>query len=225
MARARAVFDAETLGGAEVVDDIVHAYAPGCRRSLSRGDPQQGDHERHHRRGPGDRQRHPGGGGERALARHQRRWPVHVDVPFERDAGGNLVASLELPMPVGLVGGATKVHPAAQAAVKLLEISTAQQLAEVIVAAGLAQNVAACRALATEGIQRGHMSLHARNIAVAADATADELPLVVARLVRDRAVRQDHAERILAELRSPAPTAPTAAQEPDTQTDDYGFSA
>jgi hydroxymethylglutaryl-CoA reductase len=86
---------------------------------------------------------------------------------FERDAGGNLVASLELPMPVGLVGGATKVHPAAQAAVKLLEISTAQQLAEVIVAVGLAQNVAACRALVTEGIQRGHMSPHARNIAVA----------------------------------------------------------
>ena len=95
-------------------------------------------------------------------------------------------------------------------------------------AVGLAQNVAACRALVTEGIQRGHMSLHARNIAVAPATTADEPPFVVARLVKDRAVRQDHTERILAELRSAAPTAPTtptAAREPDTQTDDDGFSA
>ena len=107
-------------------------------------------------------------------------------------------------MPVGLVGGATKVHPTAQAAVKLLELSSATELAEIIVAVGLAQNLAACRALATEGIQRGHMSLHARTVAVAAGATAEELPVVVARLIHDKAVRSDHAETILTQLRAGA---------------------
>jgi hydroxymethylglutaryl-CoA reductase len=121
---------------------------------------------------------------------------------FERDGNGNLAATLELPLPVGLVGAA-KVHPTAQVAVQLLGNSTARELAEVIVAVGLAQNVAAFRALATEGIQRGHMSLHARNVAVAAGATPEELPFVVERLIRDRAVRTDQARRILAQLRSP----------------------
>jgi hydroxymethylglutaryl-CoA reductase len=119
---------------------------------------------------------------------------------FERDSDGNLVGSLELPMPVGLVGGATKVHPTAQGVIKVLEVSTAQELGEIIVAVGLAQNVAACRALVAEGIQRGHMSLHASNVALAAGAPAEELPEVVARLIKDKAVRQDHAERVLAEL-------------------------
>jgi hydroxymethylglutaryl-CoA reductase len=127
---------------------------------------------------------------------------------FERDKDGTLVGSLELPMPVGLVGGAPKVHPTAQAVIKLLEVSTAQELGEIMVAVGLAQNLAACRALVTEGIQRGHMSLHASNVALAAGATPEELPEVVARLIKDRAVRQDHAERVIAELRSAAETPP-----------------
>lgn len=121
---------------------------------------------------------------------------------FERDRKGDLVGTLEMPMPVGIVGGATKVHPTAQAAIQLLAIATAREVAEVIVAVGLAQNVAACRALATEGIQRGHMTLHARNVAMAAGATPEELPLVVDRLIDDQAIRVDHAERILAQLRS-----------------------
>lgn len=105
-------------------------------------------------------------------------------------------------MPVGLVGGATKLHPVAQAAIALLGVATAAELAEITVAVGLAQNLGAVRALATEGIQRGHMSLHARNVASTAGATAEEVPAVVARLVADRMVRADHAERVLAELRS-----------------------
>ena len=104
-------------------------------------------------------------------------------------------------MPVGLVGGATKVHPVARAAVQILAPRDARRLAEVVVATGLAQNLAALRALATEGIQRGHMSLHARNVAVSVGATGDEIEKVVARLVQDRAVRTDHAEKVLAELR------------------------
>lgn len=123
---------------------------------------------------------------------------------FEKDSDGNLTGVLELPMAVGLVGGATKVHPVARAAVALLGVDTARELGEVITAVGLAQNLAAVRALAAEGIQRGHMSLHARNVAVTAGATPEELPVVVARLITDRAVRGDHAEKILAELRDKA---------------------
>jgi hydroxymethylglutaryl-CoA reductase len=89
--------------------------------------------------------------------------------------------------------------------IKLLGVSSAQDLGEIIVAVGLAQNLAACRALVTEGIQRGHMSLHASNIALAAGASPDELPEVVARLIKDKVVRQDHAETLLAEMRSEPP--------------------
>ena len=88
-----------------------------------------------------------------------------------KDKDGNLVGTLEMPMAVGIVGGATKVHPAAQASVKLMGVKTASELAEIIVSVGLAQNMAALRALATEGIQRGHMSLHARQVAIAAGAS------------------------------------------------------
>jgi hydroxymethylglutaryl-CoA reductase len=94
-------------------------------------------------------------------------------------------------------------HPTAQAVIKLLEVSAAEELGEIIVAVGLAQNQAACRALVTEGIQRGHMSLHASNIALAVGATP-ELPEVVARLIGDRAVRQDHPAHVIAELRATA---------------------
>ena len=121
---------------------------------------------------------------------------------FEQDAEGNLVATLELPMAVGLVGGATKSHPAARAAVAMTEVSTARELAEIVVAVGLAQNVAAVRALAAEGIQRGHMGLHARNVAVAAGATGAEVDALAAALVERGAVRADVAETLLAELRS-----------------------
>lgn len=121
---------------------------------------------------------------------------------FEKDKDGNLTATLELPMAVGLVGGATKSHPAARAGVAITEVTTARELAEVITAVGLAQNVAAVRALAAEGIQRGHMGLHARNVAVAAGAEGAEIDAVAAILVERRAVRQDVAETVLADIRS-----------------------
>ena len=121
---------------------------------------------------------------------------------FDIDADGNLAVSIELPMPVGLVGGATRTHPAAQASVALAEVQTAQELGELITAVGLSQNIAAVRALAAEGIQKGHMSLHARNVAVSAGAEADEIDRVSAAMVAEGAVRVDVAERILAELRA-----------------------
>jgi hydroxymethylglutaryl-CoA reductase len=116
-----------------------------------------------------------------------------------KDKDGNLVGTLEMPMAAGIVGGATKVHPAAQAAVKLMGVVRASELAEIIVSVGLAQNMAALRALATEGIQRGHMSLHARQVAIAAGATGDLIEKVAARLVAEKTVRIDKAEELVKE--------------------------
>jgi hydroxymethylglutaryl-CoA reductase len=113
------------------------------------------------------------------------------------DADGNLTGYLEMPMAVGIVGGATRVHPAAQAGLKLMGVKTAAELAEIIGAVGLAQNLGALRALATEGIQRGHMSLHARQVAIAAGAADDEVERLAAQLVKEKMVRVDRAEEIL----------------------------
>lgn len=119
---------------------------------------------------------------------------------WERDAQGNLVGTLEMPLAVGIVGGATKVHPTAQAALKLLGVRSAAELAEVCVAAGLANNLAAMRALACEGIQQGHMSLHARQIAMAAGASGTLVDEVARRMVAERNIKLARAEEIIAEL-------------------------
>jgi len=119
---------------------------------------------------------------------------------WNKDAEGNLVGTLEMPMAVGIVGGATKVHPAAQASVRLMGVKTAGELAEIIVSVGLAQNMAALRALATEGIQRGHMSLHARQVAIAAGATGAMIEKVAGQMVIEKVVRIDRAEEILKEI-------------------------
>ena len=100
------------------------------------------------------------------------------------------------------MGGATRTHPTAQAAVTMSEVDSAQQLAELTTAVGLAQNIAAVRALAAEGIQQGHMALHARNVAASAGATADEIDAVSSAMVSEGAVRVDVAERLLAEGRA-----------------------
>ena len=116
-----------------------------------------------------------------------------------QDAQGNLVGSLEMPMAVGIVGGATQVHPVARASLKLMGVTTAGQLAEIIVSVGLAQNLAALRALATEGIQRGHMGLHARQVAIAAGAQGEMIEQLAAQMVAEKTVRIDRAKEILAE--------------------------
>ncbi len=116
-----------------------------------------------------------------------------------KDADGNLVGTLEMPMAVGIVGGATRVHPTARAALHLMGVESAGQLAEVIVSVGLAQNLAALRALATEGIQRGHMGLHARQVAIAAGAVGEEINRLADQLVTEKNVRVDRAEEIMRE--------------------------
>jgi hydroxymethylglutaryl-CoA reductase len=110
---------------------------------------------------------------------------------------GGLEGELEMPMAVGTVGGATRVHPAARAALELMGVRSARELAEVIVSVGLAQNLAALRALATEGIQRGHMGLHARQVAIAAGATGEMVERVAQRMVEEGFVRIDRARELL----------------------------
>ena len=112
---------------------------------------------------------------------------------------GALEGRLEMPMAVGTVGGATRVHPAARACLRLMGVASARELAEVVVCVGLAQNLAALRALATEGIQRGHMGLHARQVAIAAGAQGDQVERVARQLVIEGTVRLDRAEAILHE--------------------------
>lgn len=118
---------------------------------------------------------------------------------WRKDANGNLEGELEMPLAVGIVGGATRVHPGAQAALKLMGVTTSAELAQVIVSVGLAQNLAALRALATEGIQRGHMALHARQVAIAAGAVGDQVEKLAEILAAEKTVRIDRAREIMAE--------------------------
>lgn len=123
---------------------------------------------------------------------------------WEVAADGDLIGTLELPMPVGLVGGATKTHPLAQLSLKIMGVQSAQELGEIIVAVGLAQNMAALRALSTEGIQRGHMALHARNIALAAGAKGEEITAIASQMAAAHDVRSDFARELLNTLRGNA---------------------
>lgn len=116
---------------------------------------------------------------------------------WEIAKGSVLKGTLEIPMALGIVGGATRTHPAAQAALDLMAVSSAQELAEVTAAVGLAQNMAALRALATEGIQRGHMTLHARNIAITAGATGSDIDRVAKAIVAVGDISVDLAKRLL----------------------------
>ncbi|HLM90669.1 MAG TPA: hydroxymethylglutaryl-CoA reductase, degradative [Thermoplasmata archaeon] len=210
LARARATFPAEqlktdTMTGAEVVDGILDAYAfavadpfrcathnKGIMNGISAVVLATGNDTRAIESGAHSYAAWlaaPTGGVVRPLT------------TYEKDRDGNLVGTIEFPAPVGLIGGATAVHPTAKANVKLLGVKSARELGEVLACVGLAQNFAALRALATEGIQRGHMELHARNLAASAGARPDEVDRVVARLVAEHAIRFDRAKAILEELR------------------------
>jgi len=120
---------------------------------------------------------------------------------WRKTENGDLHGSIELPMAVGIVGGATRVHPMAQLALKILGVQSAQELAEVIVTVGLAQNFAAMRALATEGIQKGHMRLHAKQLAVAAGAPIDLIPSIVEQMIRENNIRLERAQQLVKDLK------------------------
>ncbi len=206
LARAKAVVPAKSLahgefGGAQVAQGIVEAWA------LAAVDPYRAaTHNKGIMNGvdavviaTGNDWRAIEAGAHAYAARSGRYTSLST---WQVDADGGLVGTLELPMAVGIVGGATRVHPAARAALKLLSVRTARELAEIIAAVGLAQNLAALRALASEGIQRGHMKLHARQVAIAAGAESELIEPVVQAMLDDGIVRLDKAEEILSNLRA-----------------------
>lgn len=119
---------------------------------------------------------------------------------WEKDAQGNLCGTLEVPMAVGIVGGATRVHPTAQMCLEVMKIKNAQRLASIIAAVGLVQNFSALKALATEGIQRGHMALHAKNVAISAGATDSAIETIAARMIELGTIREDVAVQLLSEI-------------------------
>lgn len=200
LVRVRTVIDKETVGGEDVVDGIVWAY------TFASVDPYRAaTHNKGIMNGiipavtaTGNDTRAIEAGAHAYAARNGRYTSLTV---WEKNKDGDLVGTIEVPMAVGLVGGATKVHPVARLAVKILDVKSAVELGEVIAAVGLAQNLTALKALATEGIQRGHMSLHARNVAVAAGATPDIIDQVVAEMVKARKVRQDYAEELVKQVK------------------------
>jgi len=200
LARARAVFSKSALGGEEVVDAIVSAYA------FALADPYRcTTHNKGIMNGvsavvlaTGNDTRAVEAGAHSYAALHGVCSPLTT---WEKNRDGDLVGTIELPMAVGLIGGATAIHPIAKIAIKILGVKTATELAQVIASVGLAQNLAAIRALTTEGIQRGHMTLHARNIASMAGATGEMVDMIADMMVKERKVRMDRAKELLEGLR------------------------
>lgn len=199
LARAYAIFDKEELGGENVVDGIVSAY------HFAKSDPYRAStHNKGIMNGiiavanaTGQDTRALEAGAHSYAALHGHYTSLST---WEKNKDGNLVGTLEMPMAVGIVGGATKSHPTVRTNLKILGIKSANELAEVMVAVGLSQNAGALRALANEGIQKGHMSLHARNLAVMAGAPMSLVDTVVERLKLSGTIRLDKAQAILAEL-------------------------
>ena len=195
LVRVRATWKKEDIGGTEVVDKILNAYA------FAAADPYRAaTHNKGTMNGivpvviaTGNDTRAIESGAHSYAARNGRYTSLTT---WEKDENGDLVGSIEIPMAVGLVGGATKIHPAAQAAVKILGVKSAAELGQIISAAGLANNMAAMKALATEGIQRGHMSLHARNLANTVGAKGEILETIVKQMVREKKVRLEYAQEL-----------------------------
>ncbi|MDH5450020.1 MAG: hydroxymethylglutaryl-CoA reductase, degradative [Candidatus Bathyarchaeota archaeon] len=200
LARAWTVVAKEAVGGEEIVNAIVEAYAFAAA-----------DHYRAATHNKGvlngiigvviatcNDHRAVEAGAHAYAARSGHYSPITI---WEKNKDGDLVGSIEVPMAVGIIGGATKVHPIARIALKILDVETATELGEVMAAVGLAQNLGALRALAHEGIQRGHMSLHARNVAIMAGASGELIDLIVERMVEERKVRLDKAKDLLEEYR------------------------
>jgi hydroxymethylglutaryl-CoA reductase len=199
LTRSYAVFDKKTIGGEDVVEGILEAYR------FARDDPYRATT---HNKGIMN-------GIDAVLVATSNDWRAveagaHAYAAmrgytslsrWEMNSDGDLVGYLELPMAVGIVGGATVTHPKAKLMRKILGITSAREFADVLGAVGLAQNFAAIRALASEGIQKGHMELHARNVAISAGAKGEEIDRVAEIIVRDKMIRVDYASEILKKIR------------------------
>jgi hydroxymethylglutaryl-CoA reductase len=201
LARARAVWPVAAIGGEAVRDGMITAY------HFAEADPYRAaTHNKGIMNGvsavvlaTGNDTRAVEAGAHAFAARNGRYTSLTT---WEVTAEGSLAGTLEMPLPVGLVGGATKVHPTARACLGILGVKTAAELARIIAAVGLAQNFGAMKALATVGIQQGHMALHAQNVAIAAGAIGAEVEKLAAILVERRQVRGDVAAEELAKLRA-----------------------
>jgi hydroxymethylglutaryl-CoA reductase len=200
LARASAVWPKDIIGGEDVVDGVVEAFL------FADGDPYRcATHNKGVMNGidsvviaTGNDWRAIEAGAHAYAAREGSYKPL---TRFEKTKDGDLAGSIELPMAVGLVGGATKVHPTARACIKLLGVKKASELAEIVAAVGLAQNFAALRALATVGIQKGHMTLHAKNIVASVGCPPDLVDEVVRIIVSERKIRMDRAQEVIEELK------------------------
>ena len=200
LVRARGTFDKELLGGEEVVDAIIAAWA------FAEADPYRcATHNKGIMNGI-DAVVIATGNDFRAIEAGAHSYAsvggYSSLTKYEKDKDGNLIGSIEIPMAVGLVGGATKVHPVARASVKILGVKTALELGHVIASVGLAQNLAALRALASEGIQKGHMALHARNVAATAGARGEMIEKIAEILVKERNIKVERAQELLQELKN-----------------------
>ena len=201
LARARAVWHKDAIGGADVAAGILLAA------HFAEADPYRAaTHNKGIMNGisavtlaTGNDTRAIEAGAHAYAARNGQYQPLSR---FELTADGDISGSLEVPLALGLVGGATKAHPTAQACLAILGVSSAEELARIVAAVGLAQNFSALKALATTGIQQGHMALHAQNIALAAGAVGDEIEQLARAMVEQKTIRQDFAEQLLAELRN-----------------------
>jgi len=204
LVKATATFEKEALGGKEVVDGIVYAYA------FAEGDPYRcATHNKGIMNGViavalacGQDTRALEAGAHSYAARSGAYKPLTA---WKKNKDGDLVGTLEMPMAVGLVGGAARVHPEAKANIKILGIKTAIELAEVMGAVGLAQNFAALRALASEGIQKGHMKLHARSLAMGAGAKGVVVDQVAEKMIAEKKIRFDRAKELVEELSAKGP--------------------
>jgi hydroxymethylglutaryl-CoA reductase len=200
LARAHAVWKLEDIGGESVRDGIISAY------QFAEADPYRAaTHNKGIMNGisavilaTGNDTRAVEAGAHAYAARNGRYSSL---TRYEINRDGDLSGSIELPLAVGLIGGATKIHPTAQACLKILGVTTAERLARIIAAVGLAQNFSALKALATVGIQSGHMALHAQNIAIMAGAVGDEVDAVAKVLVERKVVRIDIAQGVLEDIR------------------------
>ncbi|RUM33964.1 MAG: hydroxymethylglutaryl-CoA reductase, degradative [Archaeoglobus sp.] len=201
LARAKAVFAKDVIGGEDAVEGIMQAYA------FAKADPFRcATHNKGIMNGvsavviaTGNDFRAVEAGAHSYAAFHGSYKPLTC---YEVDENGDLVGTIEIPTAVGIVGGATRVNPIARICLKILGVEKAEDLSRILAAVGLAQNFAALRALATEGIQRGHMELHARNLAITAGATAEEVDKIVEIMVRERKIKMDYAKELLEKLRA-----------------------
>ena len=199
MIKATAVFDKEAVGGDTVVDNIILAYqfaANDVYRAVT------------HNKGIMNgviAVANATGQDSRAIEASANAYAAHSGqyrslTEWTKDKDGNLVGKLELPMSVGIVGGIINVHPLAKICTKILGVTSAKELASVIAATGLAQNYSAIRALATEGIQKGHMKLHARNLAAAAGANPTQINEIVKKMIQEKNISLNRAKELLDQI-------------------------